>query len=109
MGNEIKKAVDAEKKKEKQTIENLNKHYLPIVKKEVEKAKLAQKEKQKVQKLEEDIKTIKGKKATMSKEKMNNVINKALSKMEKKQKSKMMKAEKKKLLFPKHIPYKIDL
>merc|ERR1712233_114200 len=43
---DIDKAVDAEKKKEKDKLVNLNKHYLDIRHKEVKQAKLAEKEKQ---------------------------------------------------------------
>merc|ERR1712130_91554 len=47
----IKKAVNEEKQKENKKIATLNKHYLPIVKEVVEKAKLAEKEKEKIKKL----------------------------------------------------------
>merc|ERR1712130_1075366 len=108
---DIDKAVDAEKKKEKDKIVNLNKHYLDIRHKEVKQAKLAEKEKQKIKNLQKDISKIKKEKPAMSKKKMNSVIDKALSKMtqkEKKQEAKKMAAQKKKLLVPKHIPYKFQ-
>merc|ERR1712129_574243 len=107
----VKAAVNKEKKRSTQRIVDLNKQNLAIRHKEIEKEKLVEKEKQKIHDLKKDISAIKKAKPAMTKQKMNSVIDKALSKMTKtakKKEAKKLAAQKKKLLVPKHIPSKFS-
>merc|ERR1712129_163227 len=82
-----------------------------FVTKRLKKRSLSKRKCKKIHDLEKDISAIKKAKPAMTKQKMNSVIDKALSKMTKtakKKEAKKLAAQKKKLLVPKHIPSKFS-